>query len=304
MKNTSLLLLCLLTTTAWSQSYIRPSKGKALTVLGEQHITITTPPIYSAVYDFSSFEAVELLLEYDIDCYHVFSVYGAYTPNGPFSRTAVLDPNSVNEYGAKPYGIPSRRSRAYTVSNLPPYIKFRLSRTVDDQPWFSPFLCSNFFGATAVPLAFAPRKTVSSDQVLGGASTGTTAPMLVGGTSAAGPIKTLALESRGGLLIGGYVSAVSKITTGINSTTATYITTGAPSPRSNATLQNMGTVPVFCAVAYIFSAPPSTTSYNFVLAGGSAPNDGLGRSVTLGGYGSVQCVTAAGTSSVLLREFR
>lgn len=301
-------LLCLLLSTAASaQTYVRPSKGKALTIFGAQTFANGSSGVTSAVYDWTAFESVQVILQHGSTCYYTLDVVGATSATGTFSTTLVPDANASSTYTSS---STTTNTRVYNVSQLPPYLKFQIRPP--SGATFGAATCSgstatnSFTSLTVIPIPFTPRYEASGSVVANTVPTGPSYPVIVGGVDPSGRVQTLNLDSNSYIVRGAYPNIANTFVSGVNSASQTV---ALPAPtvdqtyqRAEVFIQNVGTVTAYCKFDSATS-PATTSDFSFVLAGGLAPHDGKGKSITLHGAPYIGCVTAAGTTTLLVNRY-
>jgi hypothetical protein len=142
--------------------------------------------------------------------------------------------------------------------------------------------------------------------LMGGASitgAGTVKPVAIGSDQSAGAgLFTRSPATRSGTLCG--VSPQASVSNLVATKTATIAgATTSTAITVDATVQNVGTVVLYCKTAVTNDDTPptiSTSDLHFILAAGTAVNDGTGGSATVTGLSngySVYCLAASGTGA-------
>jgi hypothetical protein len=295
------LALCMsLSVAAEAQTYVRPSKGKAITVFSQQTGNAT-----SAVYDMSSFSSVQFLITPKIgpgSCSPVapsfytakLSIEMSNEPNGPFY--APLIHNQYLELIAGAGDI-----QLEEVSPLPGYIRII---AVD-----VPATCTYTIKMTPIPFSNINNPVGMVGE--GYAVTKTLYPVIVGGRNYDfGSIPTifpLDVDVNGALrttnVKRGYgIYDVMPITIPASPAAPVQVAyAGFTVGDWNARLQNTGVQPIYCIVGEsFFAGQASPTKYNIVLSGGTAANDGKGAAYTVEHMAEnvmIKCVSAAAGAS-------
>lgn len=298
--------------------YVRPSKGKAITVFSSEVGNGT-----SDVYDFTGFEAAQLFVTYTTPAAAVVvEVQGSTTAGGSYA-TGLDDPNSSRSFGGGGSCV-TPCTTSYFVSELPPYIKVVLSNSGD----------TSTVTISMVPAPFSP--TVSAiGELLQGTTIDLvdTRPVQVGAYDTASEIvRSLLTDASGNLKVdvsgggtGGPINLVqvASSSTGLANTgvagaatqrvvEATTIIATAPTEVSVAStaggtlvhtananhksviIQNDENIVVSCGQT---SAVTATGPGNKLKAC-TADDDGTGGSVTYDSGADVYCIAASGTAQV------
>lgn len=132
MRSTTLIIAVLLcASSANAQTYIRPSKGKSLTIVNS--FSLNNPgfaPVSSPVYDWSAFSGVQMRMYVtkngapisdlltDCQCLPTVTVKGAAVPTGPFIQEFDFNARTT-------FLVNSTSSLTYTVGNMSPYAQFQ-----------------------------------------------------------------------------------------------------------------------------------------------------------------------------------
>lgn len=312
-------LLSFLTTTpihAQNVTYIRPSKGKSLTVASGVGLDAPGAGSTSAVYDWSAFMAAQIRISLfkngttpvasytDCNCDVEVVTSGAPTPDGVYTAESDF-------YAQATFVAPQLPSITYNLGNLSPYIKF----TTRPKAGSCTRVTGNTCTATVavVPFPLDQNVRVAFGAIPTGVAAPTTAisPVQIGGVyrqynQALGVVNQYGLTQplrfdRNSALVttAGYSSGNNSIVApvALNAVSPTTVYTAgtlAPActdttvPTSNVcfaeqnsiTLQNVGTAAAYCAFIATTAAPPaaavSTVNYQFILAGGAVAGDGTG----------------------------
>lgn len=298
---TLLVLATLLGSAAEAQTYVRPSKGKAFTV------TLTSfgaTPAYSAVYDWTAFEAARLSIHGD-SCSSQgallknLTILGGNTSTG--ALTVISDPGNTSANITAPISTPA--TVTMSVSNLPPFLQFKLSGTANCTATVTiepvPFnITRGVRGATA-----ADALTVSGARV-------TTYPIGIAGYNVRGgdmqpiSIRSDDTHNSGGTQISMLAAEPSLDTAFIVSSIAgvNVTCTGVAGPTRWASIQNLSTVVVYCGFSAGCTNVPAGVSV--ALNAGSTNNDGTGGSATFSNIsGSIYCVSSSGTVNVAVSVY-
>lgn len=277
---------------AEAQTYVRPSKGKAFTI-------VLAANTASATYDWTSFEALQLRAT-TASCVagSSLSVYGNYT-GGTISPTAanlVDDPNSTISRSVLVAGA------NFTLSNLTPYITFYTT---------SAGACTTTISVTPIP--FNLRHTVNGPTNVSYVSTSsgtvTVAPVAVSGldtvTGLPLPITAATMTGTAGEELHGLNTQTMPI---LATSTQSLIVpiaatcTAAITVHNFASIQNMAAVAVYCGTDAACTNTP--TKVSAALQASIVANDGTGGSASfLNTAGTVYCVSAAGSANVAVNGY-
>lgn len=324
----ALTVLCVVGT-AEAQTYVRPSKGSQVAVytLPATHPTPAPPGTlyYSAFFDMTAFSAMQVSISYlngdpGYVCAVEITVEGALDPTQGSIPGLVQDPNSVQQFISG--GFPTLQY-SYAVSNLPPYIRFKLNPkpTIAGFPTYTS-ICTSPQTVTMVPLSFNDRIELSGGLVNGTSVPAAVYPVVLGG-SARGRFDAIKLDQNGYTPEGRPADTGENRSTNIpegplliNDTPTTILAGGFTLGFEGSvySFQNQSTQPVYCKIKY--GTPVTTTDYQFVLPPSDAPQDGTGPIVelpfgenppvpTLTYNNGFECVVASGTGliSVFARDY-
>lgn len=301
---------------AQTVTYIRPSKGKALTVASGVSLDAPGAGTTSAVYDWSAFMAAQVRISLfkngttpvasytDCNCDVEAVTAGAPTPDGVFTAESDF-------YAQATLTAPLLPSITFNLGNLSPYVKFTVRPKSGSCTRVTGNTCTATVSVVPFPLDQNVRVAFGALPTAVAAPTTTISPVQVGGlyrqyNTALGVVNTYGAPlpmrfDRNSALIttAGYASGNNSIVApvALNAATPTTVyTVGtlAPSctdytiPSSNVcfadqnsvTIQNVGTAAAYCTFIATTAAPPatavSTVNYQFVLAGGAVAGDGTG----------------------------
>lgn len=308
----------LVSTSAFGQTvtYIRPSKGKALTVASGVSLDAPGAGSTSAVYDWSAFMAAQIRISLfkngttpvasytDCNCDVEAVTTGSPTVDGVFTTESDF-------YAQASLTAPLLSSITFSLGNLSPYVKFTVrpkagsctrvtgntcTATVSVVPFPLDQNVRVAFGALPTAVA-APTTTISPVQVGGIYRQYNTALGVVNLYGAPMPLRfdrNSALITTAGTASGNN-SIVAPVALNAAAPTTVYtVGTLAPSctdftvPTNNTcfadqnsvTIQNVGTNAAYCNFIATTAAPPasavSPVSYQFVLAAGAVVGDGTG----------------------------
>lgn len=308
--------------------YVRPSKGKAITVFSAVTLDASTNST-SDVYDWSGYNNVQILLTVSAalnTCQFIprVTVSGAPAVSGTYTATIIQD-------GASSY-TPTNNLTAvnfsYFVSNLPPFIKFN----VVDAAGAGVAACT--FTLAIIPQPFAGTQFVSGSYPEGQVMPADDFyPVVIGGLDqGTGVINTADVNSSGALLVdisgggtGGPVNLtqVASSSTGlanvgvagagtqrvveattiiatdptevsVASTAGGTLVHAANANHKSVIIQNDENIVVSCGQT---SAVTATGPGNKLKAC-TADDDGTGGSVTYDSGADVYCIAASGTAQV------
>lgn len=286
-------LLCLVAFTASAQVvqpvYIRPSKGAAVTVFTNQSLAVSSS---SAVYDFSAFSSVQVLLTVSADpntCAAVPSVgvLGSVTAGGTYSTTLMQDTNAN-------FIVPTStniRTFAYFVNNSAPFIKLSLAST----PGLGGTACTA--SITIVP------QPLNSNTVIGGVQrntqiNGLTFPVLIGGADSSNTARLLTMTTSGAVkTVAGAGAQTSTNSTTTNVTAAATSVFSASTSVCAVSVVNRNTTACYCSTTNAVTTAngiPLNPATGANLSGGTYTFDNYG--------GNVFCITAAGTTDVTVQS--
>lgn len=333
-------LTCAVSASAQTVSYVRPSKGKTLTVTPANYTLDIAQPFTSAVYDWTAFSAIQVRVELYLNgtpttyttCNNLLGVelQGATEPGGAYSRES--DPASTFIYNV------SGTSYTYTVGNLSPYIRVVLNSGA----WF-PGPPAPSFGCTAkitvVPVPF------DNTTKLSGAQPGQTSGLYIFPAEQATPVLSGGLEVLG---FNNFSSTTDSLPSyarmdsnhamfTTNGVSAAPLTITAPvavgaggevevfnigiiapvaanDPNAfnqvrSVTVENTGTVAALCSFVATSAPVPVVTAanYSFVLKGAAVAKDGTGGSRTFNNItrsgSAIKCITAAGSTDIAVQAF-
>lgn len=330
-------VLAVLTTTAAAAqtvTYVRPSKGKTLTVFSNFSLDMALAFQDSAVFDWTAFTAIQIRVSVTNTpsaCMNTprLIVNGATEPGGVFLQES--DPAAQTDVDG------TSAVYTYTVGNLSPYIKLRIGA----MPAIGVLSCT----ATVTVVPFPVDQTFRS---VGGIYTLTDNIKLVklnpaiGGGVRLGPPSTFSGDYNPLSLTAVNTAAFSRfdqnstmLTTG--GTSAPPLTVTAPQTVGagaevevfnigdlatlgqdnyvkpvNVTVENTGATPAFCAFVSVpplgLAIPPvSPINYSFILKAATVAGDGTGGSKTfysiIRPYAAVRCITAAGSTTIAVQPF-
>lgn len=325
----ALTVLCLVGV-AEAQTYVRPSKGSQVAVYTlPVTYPVPAPPgtlYYSAFFDMTAFSAMQVSISYPNGdpgyvCAVEITVEGALDPTQGSIPGLVQDPDSVQQFISGGFPTPQY---SYAVSNLPPYIRFKLNPrpTIAGFPAYTS-ICTSPQTVTMVPLPFNDRIELTGGLVNGTSVPAAVYPVVLGGNVALyGYFQSIKLDQNG------YASEGRPADTGetgmnitegplvINSTPTTILSGGFTLGGEGTayTFQNQSTQPVYCKIKY--GTPVTTTDYQFVLPPSATLQDGTGPLVelpfannppvpTLTYNNGFECIVAVGTGliSVFARDY-
>jgi hypothetical protein len=278
------LLLCLFAFAASAQVvqpvYTRQSKSAQV-----QAFTATQTSYVGAVKDFdsavvetTSFNSVQMLVDFDALCTGDIIVLFSLTKTGPFIQSTLAAPNAFKDLDDV-LSVPA----IYNVSNIAPYIKFRF--TTDN--------CPNGLNLSAVLVPFPSNVTVQGDK------TDVSFPVAVGGYDKDNGTVSLGMTTAERSVyvtpksVGFNPVAASPVA--VSAASATTIYSGDTNNDVNIILQNQGTFPVRCGIN-----AASATDYQFSLRAASVAGDGSGgvQQVVLKRTLPVKCISIGGAGSV------
>lgn len=287
-----------------AQTYVRPSKGKALEIFkGKANTTV------SATLDMTAFGAIQFTYRSNFvgapSCSGSIGILGSNNPAGPFVEL-VTEFSSVDvaAYGSGVW------STNYEVPSLPSYIQFKP---------YTAGNCSVDLTATPIPFSAVTRPVGTIRE--GDAYPGSYVyPIIVGGSAFTGsptPI-SMAVDTNGYVFTRasgrGYgLQAITPVPVAASPAASTAVVvlpaaSNATQPY-DVTLHNTGTQPVYCAAGPgAIPAAVTPSRYSVVLKAGTAANDGTGGQYTFFGFAGypftsntmyIYCIAAvAGASSV------
>lgn len=274
---------------ARGQTYVRPSKGAAVTVFSG--LTQAAGATTSSIYEMSAFSALQIQITRTVSnagCTASFQLLISGATSGTFVSGAQIDPNGARTVN---FTIDAQQVafQFFTVSNLPPYIKLRLTNN-------SSANCGTMT-LVMVPLPFAVRTEVSGSTM----DFAGRYPVLMGAydTDNAGP-QTLesALPSTGSLWV------ADRLSPDTNGAMQTIDAVAAPLlllETDRARIENVGTGSVICKVGPATVADNvSTGDFDFSLKAASAARAGDGGVIyipALGANMQVWCVRALAANS-------
>lgn len=266
-------------------SYIRPSKGAAVSVFTNQSLAA---PVTSAVYDWSAFSSVQVLLTVSAPpdtCAQVpsVSVLGAVTAGGTYSTTLMQDTNAN-------FIVPTTtniRTSAYFVNNAAPFIKVAMNGF----PGLGATACTA--SVTIVP------QPLNSNVVIGPTQrndklNGLTFPVLIGGVDSTNIARIATFTTSGALKVvdgTGAQTSTNSATTLV--TNAATLVSAASTSVCSVTVVNRNTTACYCSTTNAVSSAngiPLNPATGANLAGGTYTFSAYG--------GNVYCITAAGTTDV------
>jgi hypothetical protein len=265
-------------------SYVRQSKSALVQVFtAAQTSTGAITSFDSSVIETTSFNSVQVSLDFDPSCAGNIQVLSSLSKTGPFILNAAA-PNgqtALSSFAAVPV--------IYNVGNLGPYVKFR----------FNAFGCVNGINLAATLVPFPSNVIVNGDM------SAVQFPVEIGskyydrGTSRE-MIKPLTSDFIGSLDVRSKPVPVDFSTpVSVSSASATtVISAGSLTYDSTVIIQNQGTVPVRCKALLIGAMDAS--NYGFSLKAGSVAGDGLGgvQQILLGSGINLKCIAIGGTGSV------
>lgn len=322
---------------ALQPSYIRPAKGKAFSAFTSVTINGATSSTTS-VYDMNGFSSVQLLLTSSAalaGCTHlpVITTQGAPNVTDTFTQAIVTDSN--NAYTALPGAT---TTASYTVSGLPPYVRFVLTSTGAG----GGTTCTLTVAVVPQPLSLAlGAQGVHRDGETPGS---TTFPVVIGGLDSNIAVQAIQTDTSGRLTIGGsaasgaavagnpvlvggradttqpssvsdgqavevWTTTKGAVVTAPTTTSTAIVLTGSPVSVTNAATQVFTADSTICSVtlqnvdtvlAYCGgTSSVTTTAYNWVLSVDTGSPAGAGGSITPPGYsGDIYCITAASTAKI------
>lgn len=334
-----LLLLALLTSTtveAQNVTYIRPSKGKSLTVASGVSLDAPGAGSTSAVYDWSAFMAAQVRVSLfkngstpitsytDCNCDVEVVTTGAPTPDGTFTAESDF-------YAQATLTAPLLSSITFNLGNLSPYVKFTARPKAGSCTRVTGNTCTATVAVVPFPLDQNVRVAFGAIPTGVAAPTTTISPVQVGGlyrqyntslgvVNLYGAASPLRFDRNSALVTtAGTASANNSIVAPVSVTAAGPATvysvgTLAPSctdftvPSNNTcfadqnsiTIQNVGTVAAFCAFIATTASPlpvVSAVNYQFVLAGGAVAGDGTGGERTFNNIIKPQSVVSCITAA-------
>lgn len=336
-------LSCAVTASAQTVTYVRPSKGKTLTVFDKVALNpiIQFQPMYSPVYDWTAFTAIQIRVDVStaagnpVDpltgCGYqpIINVLGATEP-GATSFVKATDPNGSRVFI-------DTTGFTYTVGNLSPYIKISL----EDELAFGPALPDCTVKVTVVPfptdqnfrsvgglypLNQPVKLTTLNPTIVGGLKD---SPSYVPGNPSYEPAYNFylgdnplasSLQVHPVLLTsGGSTAAPPRLlpTVAVGNAVAVEVFNSTLALNTypfdtplNVTVENVGTVPALCALVSRGPTGPlvvTATDYTFILKASGVAKDGTGGTKTFNSfmrpYSSIQCITAAGSTTVAVQPF-
>lgn len=297
-------------------TYVRPSKGKALTVASGVSLDAPGAGTTSAVYDWTAFMAAQVRVSLfkngttpvtsytDCNCDVEAVTSGAPTPDGVFT-------NESDFYAQATLTAPMLSSITFNLGNLSPYVKFTVRPKSGSCTRVTGNTCTATVSVVPFPLDQNVRVAFGALPTAVAAPTTTISPVQIGGVyrqynTSLGVVNTygapmpLRFDRNSALMTtAGYASGnnsiVAPVAVGAGAPATVYtVGTLAPSctdytiPSSNVcfadqnsvTIQNVGVVPAFCNFIATTAAPApsavSPTSFQFVLAAGAVAGDGTG----------------------------
>ena len=265
--------------------YIRPSKGAAINAFVNQSLAVSST---SAVYDWSAFSSVQVLLTVSADpntCAAVpsLSVLGSVTAGGTYSTTLMQDTNAN-------FIVPTAtniRTFAYFVNNAAPFIKMGLAGI----PGLGATACTA--SVTIVP------QPLNSNVVIGPTQrntqvNGLTFPVLIGGVDSSNIARIATFTSTGAVKVvngSGAQTSTNSATTLV--TNAATLVSAANTDVCSVSVVNRNTTACYCSTTNAVSSSngiPLNPATGANLAGGTYTFSAYG--------GNVYCITAAGTTDV------
>lgn len=317
MRRISCLLILLLLACggdAEAQTYVRPSKGKAIVLWSNQSMAAPGVIGSTSVMDWTAFQSAQFFAEVVSGgamsaCTNipVIEVFGHPTLNATtnYATSQIVYPSAAL-FGASNIGSIWRTD----VSGLSPFISVRL--TIN--PGAGGTACS--INIYVIPVPFELTQSVTGfypDGTDTAAVAGGIRPLIVGAKSSGGTYKTLNSDSSGNLItssggVGSSTAETVSCNAGVSpctvGTTATTLL-AANTSRKDCIIQNVNATDFYCKRATSGSSAASTTNMDFMLKAASAANKGDGGSYQCAGAGNVwtgaiNCTgsAAAGTLNV------
>ena len=262
-------------------SYVRQSKSAQVQVFtAAQTSSVGVVTFDSAVIETTSFNSVQLFVDFDILCSGDLIVLFSLNKTGPFIQATQSSPNSFKDLD----DIDSSPA-LYNVSNIAPYIKFR----------FDSMGCPNGLNASATLVPFPSNVTVQGDK----SNRSFPVPTGVYGYPLGTTLFQVSGAPDGQGLASMYVSP--KSLGGSNTSPVTVSNLSATTVYSNAgndltvILQNQGTVPVRCGISAVTAA-----DYQFALKASTVAGDGTGgvQSIVKTKNADLNCIAVGSPGSV------
>ena len=310
---------------AWAQvvqpQYVRPSKGSVITIDSKTQSSAGTI-FTSAAYDMTAFTAVTFSAKFasaaaptqtctcpSAPCQYQLTVgiYESTSKTGPFGGAdgTILGPRIT---GAE---LEPVLSTPVTLNVSNPYAKFFFNIVGYFDSTGTPVVAQCTATVSVTPIPFTNRVIAAGGERVGGPiPLDVTSPVLVGGSTFSDPaggigdVALMRINALGVAAVGGgrgspLLPLTSPVPVAASPGAATLVFT-ADNRQSGVTLQNVGTVPLYCAVGES-AGSLSATRFNFVLGAGLATNDGTGGSkdVEQVPFGqSVYCLGNGGAGSI------
>jgi hypothetical protein len=262
--------------------YVRPSKGASVFVFpgadgkglpANTNILTNT----SAVYDFSAFESAQVFVSAQTTsgaaCAASFATV-TIIAQGSFSKTTGFV-NVADPYGAYTQTAFGAFADAYSLSDLPTYVKFSAGTGANAD-------ASCRLQINIIPVPFASTANVQGRVAANGTFLGAY-PVLMGGSDYVAPpnqrARMLKVDSNGAIsatTLSSRYFYTNQTLTSIPSGAATRVLTVTVA-EEGARLQNAGNQTLYCG----FASTASSASYSFALKASASPDDGTGGVIDL-----------------------
>lgn len=262
--------------TALQPIYIRPAKGKSITVFS----AVAAAPTTSSVYDWQAFDSATLYVTCSALC-----TSGQILVQGSNSATGTFSTLSNDDNANRTFTAADISPLAYSVSGLPPYVRFVINALPG----------AGTLSVTVVPIPFNTRMDASGPYAVGATVPSSSHPVLVGGVDSLLAARVLRLSGAGGISLGATRTGIVSTAVTVDGVGPDQVHTSSASVCS-VTLVNTDTNVVFCSQTNTVTAAAGMPLNAAAVAGAA------GGSYTFDNYGGdLFCTTAAAITTTVVR---